>query len=161
MRRTITVAIILGLLVGALIAPAEAQRKKKKKKKKPKRIERVVEHSYDFPSPGVPGVAGVCLASVADNSGCINVPTARREKFVMIEVNDALGLGPAVVLAQNTDPDSPGFQIFHTFCGATEEPVPVPEPGAELRISVYAAPAADCLGIGTTGDFEATLSNLP
>jgi hypothetical protein len=157
MKRALVMSLVLSLLVAGLVAPAEAG----KKKKKPKRVQRVVEHSYDVASPGIPGVIGACLAAQMDNSGCINIPTGGNEKFVTVEVSDASGTPPSGILGQDTDTSNTGFEIFHTFCGGVDEPVAIPQPGAELRVSVYLAPAPGCSGIGTSGDFKVTLSNLP
>ena len=158
MKQTMAVLLTFGLVGGALAAgPAEA---KKKKKKKPKRVERVVEHSYAAPSPGVPGVAGACLAAFTGDSGCIDIPVTLDDKFVMVDVTDASGQTPAAILAQDTNSNQPGFEIFHDFCGKTEEPVAI-TPGLTLRVSVYAGPSSSCAGIGTTGDMKVTLSNLP
>jgi len=119
MKRTLAVLLALGLVGGALAAgPAEA---KKKKKKKPKRVERVVEHSYAAPSPGVPGVAGACLAAFTPDSGCIDIPVTLDDKYVMVDITDASGQTPAAILAQDTDSNRPGTEIFHNFCGKTED----------------------------------------
>ena len=157
MKKTLSTLVVLGLIFGALVAaPAEA-------KKKPKKKERKVELDYQFGSPGIPGAVGVCLASLADGSACINTPTASTEKYVSVDVADASGQTPYGILAQDTDPDSTGFEVFANFCGATEEPVALPAPGAELRISLYAlpSPATGCVSVTTTGTINATLSNLP
>jgi hypothetical protein len=79
---------------------------------------------------------------------------------VSIEVADTSGQTPAGILAQDSNPDQPGFEIFADFCGTTEEPIEIPQPGAELRISLYMGPSADCAGITTSGSIQATLSNL-
>ena len=156
MRRTVGLIAVAGLLVAGLVAPAEAG-----KKKKPARMERVVEHTYQFGSPGAPGVAGACFHGTVDGSGCLTFPTAAHESFVTLEVMDSTGTPPSGILGQDTDPDNTGFEIFHTFCGGFEDPVAIPAPGMELRISVYALPAPGCQGAGTSGSFKATLSNLP
>ncbi len=158
MKKTLSTLLVLGLIFAALTAaPAEA------KKKKPKRTERKVALAYQFGSPGIPGAVGVCLAAFVEGSACINTPTGPTEKFVSVEVDDASGQTPHGILAQDTDPDRPGFEIFATFCGATEAPVALPAPGAELRVSLYMAPspATGCVGITTSGTINATLSNMP
>ena len=155
MRRLIGLIAVAGLLVAGSVGPADAG------KRRPKRIERVVEHTYQFGSPGAPGVAGACLHGTVEGSGCFTFPTSSTEAFVTLEVDDASGTTPSGILGQDTDPNTPGFDIFHTFCGGFEEPVAIPQPGMELRISVYALPAPGCAGAGTTGSFKATLSNMP
>ena len=155
MRKAIAVALALGLLTGAMIAPAEAG-----KKKKPKKVERVVEHDYTKPSPGVPGVASACLAAFDEEAGCTNIPLGLGEKFVNVEIADAAGMDVYWILGQDTDTENVGFEIFHQGCGNSEEPIPVTE-GLELRVSVYAFGGPDCPAVGTTGTIKATLSNLP
>ena len=158
MKKFLVLAVVLGLVAGSLAAPAVAG---KKKKKKSARVERVVELAYDVGSPGVSGAVGLCLAAQVEGTACINTPVGIEEKFVMIEVDDASGLAPAGILAQDSNPDSPGFEIFADFCGSTDEPIEIPLPGAELRISLYTAPSPTCPGVTTTGTIKATLSNLP
>lgn len=155
MKKTIAVALSLGLLVGAMVAPAEAAKKKKKKK-----VERVVEHTYTKPSPGVPGVASACFAAFDPEAGCVNVPLGMGEAFVDVKIEDSSGQEPYWILAQDTEPDDAAFEIFHNGCGDSEEPIPITE-GLELRISVYAFGGPDCPAVGTSGTITATLSNIP
>jgi hypothetical protein len=157
MKKAIVLALTVSLVGGAMAAPATAQ--KKKKKKKPVKVERVIEHEYMTGSPGVAGVIGACLATFVPETACINVPTTASEKYVNVEVDDATGTTPYVILAQQTDPEALGFTIFAKFCGSTEEPVELPAPGGELRISLYQV--GTCPGTVTTGKITATLSNLP
>lgn len=159
MKRAIAVALSLGLLVGAFGVPAEAA-KKKKKKKKPKKIERVVEHKYARPSPGVPGVASACLAAYDAEAGCVNIGLGAGEKFVSVKIEDSSGQKPYWILAQDTDPNRTGYEIFHNGCGDSEEPIEITE-GLELRVSVYAFGGPGCPAFGTAGKIRATLSNLP
>lgn len=158
MKKTIAVALSLGLLVGALVAPADAG--KKKKKKKPVKVERVVEHNYTKPSPGVPGVASACFASQDPEAGCVNIPLGAGEQYVNVVIEDNSGQEPYWILAQDTEPDDAAFEIFHNGCGDSEKPIPITE-GLELRISVYAFGGPACPAFGTAGTITATLSNLP
>lgn len=158
MKRAIAVALALGLLAGAFVGPAEAG--KKKKKKKPVRVERVVEHEYTKPSPGVPGVASACLASQDPEAGCVNIALGTGEKYVSVKLEDSSGQQPYWILAQDTDTETPGYDIFHNGCGDSEEPIEITE-GLELRVSVYAFGGPACPAVATTGKITATLSNLP
>ena len=154
-KRALTALIVIGLVAGAMVGPADA------KKKKLRRKERKVELAYQFGSPGVPGAVGACLAAAGvEGSACIDVPLGPGEKYVVVEAVDATGLSPSGILAQDTDPASPGFEIFAEFCGSTPEPVAITE-GLPLRISLYTVPSPTCPGLTTTGTINATLSTMP
>lgn len=156
MKKALAVALMMGLLAGSMVGSAEAAKKKKK-------VQRVVEHAYSAPSPGVGGAPySACLASQMDNAGCVNIPISSTEKFVTVEIGDASGMGAYWILAQDTDTSEGdvGYDIFHYGCGNSEEPIPV-TPGLELRISVYAFGGSACPAVGTTGTIKATLSNVP
>lgn len=154
MRKLIVTCVMLGLLAGALIAPAEAG----KKKRKPKRVERVAEGTYDNPAIGVPGVAGSSSAGGAAEFGL-----GATEKFVSVEVKDAGGQAVSATLSQEQDPTTPSWNIIATFCGKTDEPIEV-LPGVPVRVSVYTVPGPDdptCTGPASSGKIIGTFSNLP
>lgn len=156
MKKAIAVAMMIGLLAGAMVGPADAAKKKKKVVKK---VERVIEHAYSAPSPGVGGAPySACLGAQMEDAGCVNIPLGLGEKFVNVEITDAAGLDVYWILAQDTDTTNVGFDIFHRGCGNSEEPIPITE-GLELRISVYASGGSECPGAGTSGTIKATLSN--
>lgn len=156
MKRFLILMLALGLVVGS-IATAEAG----KKKKKPKRVERVVELSYDAPSPGISGVVGACMSVLGvEGTACIDTPLSAEDLFVQVEVTDATGQPTNFDLAQDTDTANPGLEIFASGCGATEAPMTI-TPGVALRVSVTAIGGPDCPGAATTGDIKITLSNLP
>jgi hypothetical protein len=158
MKRFVALGLVAGLVLGALSTPATA---KKKKKKRPKRVERTVEHAYQLPSPGIPGVVGICLAAAGvSESACIDIPTGNDDRYVSVDVTDTSGQTPYGILAQDSDQASPGLEIFAEFCGKTESPVAI-TPGLPLRVSLYAGPAPNCMGVATSGTITAKLSNLP
>ena len=159
MKRTITVVLILGLIASmALAAPAQA---KKKKKKLPVKIERVVEYDYQAPSPGVSGVVGGCLTVLGvEGTACVDTPTGAGEVFVKVKVEDASGQATNFDLAQDSDADNPGLEIFASGCGETADAIPIEEALA-LRVSVTAVGGPDCPGVATTGHVTITLSNMP
>jgi hypothetical protein len=152
-RRLIVAAVIVGLAGGALVGPAEAKKPKKKK-----RVERVAEGTYDNPALGVPGVAGTSSAG-----GAFEFGLASNESFIDVEITDESGQAVMATMSQDTDPSTPSWEIFATFCGKTDEPVPV-EPGIAVRVSVYTVPGPDdpsCVGPASSGVIKATFSNIP
>ena len=153
MKRTIAVALSLGLLAGALVGPADAA------KKKPKKVTREAEGSYDLP-PLV--IAGTCSQTGA--IGCVTFMTAPNEKFVTAKVTDQHGQPVAVSVSANTDGQVGDDESYGDFCGETEEPIAVP-PSTELHFWVGAATdigVSGCVpGAATSGKINVTFSNLP
>ncbi len=155
MKRTLIIALVLGLVFGALTT-AEAA----KKKKKPKKTERTVEGSYDAP-PLV--IAGTCAQSGA--IGCVSIATGPGEAFITkAKVTDAHGQPVVVGVSANTDGQIGDDVSFGEFCGELTEPMPI-EPGVELHF--WVGTIADIVGqacapgLATTGTVSVTLSNLP
>jgi hypothetical protein len=153
-KKTLVIALVIGLLAGAMFAPAEAKKKKK-------RVERKVELAYQVPSPGVSGVVGACLAVLGvEGTACIDIPTGAGETFIKVDVADASGRPVPFDLAQDSDSTNTGLEIFASGCGTTPDAVPMSE-GLAVRVSVTAVGGPDCPGVSTTGTVTATLSNLP
>ena len=151
MRKLIVTSVIIGLLGAGMAIPAEAG-------KKPKKVTRKAEGTYDNPAIGVPGVVGTSSAGGAFEFGITS-----KEAFIDVEVVDGSGQPVMTTMSQDTNPDNTGWEIFATFCGTTEEPVPI-EPGITVRVSVYTIPGPDhptCTGPATSGTIKATFSNLP
>lgn len=146
MRRTLAVALILGLVAGAMVAPAEAQKKKKKKKKV---TVRTFEVRYENPTFGAGGLGGLCL-------GCPSLVTGEGEVFATIEIIDDVSPTGYVDFAYDSDGD--GFNdTGPTVCGSTPEPIPV-EPATEYVAFPYLA-GVGCAGSSTAGTIKATFSN--
>ena len=159
MRKTVTLLVILGLLAGAMAAPAEA--KKKKKKKKP----RVVEVEYTGGGIGVIAAGlggGICPMTEPGSGECIEIPLMPGEKYVKVEVKDATGLGPAGFITQG-DVDGDGVADgYGDFCGAHEEPVALNSPSIPVRVSFYPGVCASGMpSVPTTGTIVATFSATP
>lgn len=155
MRRLIVTCIILGLLAGAMIVPAEAG---KKKKRKPKRVERTAEGAYENPAIGIPGVVGT-----SSLGGAVEFGLGPKEKFVSVEIEDASGQPVMATMSQEQDPSTPSWNIIATFCGQTEEPVET-LPGVPIRVSVYTTPGPShptCMGPASSGTITGTFANLP
>ena len=164
MKKTIVTALVVGLVAGAMVLPAEAG----KKKKKPVRIEKVVELEYTGGELGVNtpvASGGVCLNGT-DAFNCKSIiPPGAEFKYIKIEIQDATGMTVGGFIAQQ-DSDGDGLQDgYGTFCGAHAESVPLELPGSVVGVSLY--PGA-CDGAGTptpstptTGTIVATFSTLP
>lgn len=155
MKKTIAVALSIGLLAGALVAPAEAA---KKKKRTPKKVTRTAEGTYANPAIGIPGVVGTSSAG-----GAFEFPLGAKEGFISIEITDDGGQPVTATLSQDSDPSTASWEIFATICGATEEPLEV-LPGVAVRVSVYTTPGPEqptCMGPASSGTIKGTFSNLP
>lgn len=159
MKRTIAVALALGLLVGAFAMPAEAG--KKKKKRKPKRVERVVEWDYVCPCPGV-----IQLGSLAGtNIGGGPLAPGLGETYVKITSADTSGLPVLVSINQDLDGDG-GNNLVADFCAHPEAPedqeaVEINE-GLEMRLFIATGTCEDgSPSIPLGGTLTVTLSNLP
>ncbi|MDQ3963937.1 MAG: hypothetical protein M3277_08530 [Actinomycetota bacterium] len=154
MKKTFATCLAIGLLAGALIAPADAA-----KKRKPKKVERVMEAAYDNPAIGIPGVIGSSSAG-----GAVEFGVTTTEAFVDVEITDDFGQPVIFTMSQDTEPGGTGsWEIFGTWCGGTEEPVSI-APGIAVRVSVYTMPGPNqpsCMGPATSGAVKATFSNLP
>ena len=153
MKRAIAVALAVGMLGGALAAPAEAG-----KKKKPKRVERQAQGTYAAPAT----VVGNCTQ--VDGIGCIGIMNGPGETYLTAKVTDAHGQPVVVTVDGQTDEDINTDVSYGTFCGETEEPIVVDE-GVQLVFWIGRASDAagtQCLpGVGTQGTLDVTFSNLP
>lgn len=149
MKRTLVGLLVVGLVAGALSAPAAG----KKKKKKPKRVERTVTVTYDQPAIGSPGLTGVTF-----QPGIANAP---EEVWLSVVQQDAVSPLPFVRLAWDTDGDGTSDTGLTVCGGQTEEPIAIPG-GITINIFPYVAPGPQCTtGFNTTGTIEFTFSNLP
>lgn len=166
MKKALVSALVVGLVAGAMVMPAEAG--KKKKKPAPVRVEQVVEVPYTGGELGISSPA-------ASAGGCLNgtevfsckeiIPPAGDFPYIKIEIKDTTGLTVGGFLAQQ-DTDGDGLQDgYGTFCGAHAEFIPLEVPNTVVGISLYPgacdnggtpAPSAP-----TTGTIVATFSNMP
>ncbi len=155
MKKTLAVALALGLLAGALVGPADAG---KKKKKKPVKVTREVQGSYSAPAT----VVGAC--SQTDAIGCVRIPSGPGEKYLTAEVTDGHGQPVVISVQADLDGDNRTETVYGAFCGKTEEPIQVDE-GVEVTFwvgsPIHAVPNLCAPGIGTQGTIDVTFSNLP
>ena len=170
MKRTVAIALALGLMVGAYAGSAEAA-KKKKKKKKPVRVERTVSVPYQCPCgpswgtdvPMVGPHVGFWLVGGAVGGGI--TPTGAQDKFVKVEVKDAAGQPVKVALGQNVDgTDNLAEVDLGTVCGTTgDDSLKVEAPGVQVDLFVFEGLCDDgkTQSIATSGTIELTFSNLP
>lgn len=166
MRKAIAVALALGLLGGAMVAPAEAG-KKKKKKASIERVERVVEFKYQCPC-GVRvlgnGPAFQLGSLTGENIGGGPVTfNPSTEKFLKVESKDGSGQPIAIRIAMDTDPDDTSVNnTVADVCGATDKPIEMPDVEAEFRVFVTSGTCTDGKpALATAGTITFTLSNLP
>jgi hypothetical protein len=148
MKKLIVTGVVAALAIGALVAPAEAA-----KKRKPKA--RVAEGTYANPAVGVPGVVGSPALG-----GAFEFGTLSTENFISVVVDDDGGGTPTFTMSQNSDPSDDSYEIIGTWCGATEEPVPI-TPGLPVRVSIYTTPGVDqpnCVSPASSGTITATFT---
>jgi hypothetical protein len=148
MRKLLIVAVVAGL-VGGAVATAEAG-----KKKMPKKVERVAEAAYIAP-------ARVYWAPTGDNIGGARFATGANESYVSVTIEDAAGMDVSAALGQ--DPEGDNTVSTTDFCTSTEEPMPI-DPGLELTVFVYVGPCtspAPAPAFATQGKIVATFSNIP
>lgn len=162
MKRAIAAALAVGLLGGAMVAPAEAGRKKKRKPPVPVKVERVIELAYDAP--------GIGLAIMGDSGGypigfpeVSEIATSAEERYVSVEIVDSSGQAVSAELA-SPDADGDGFvDTIASLCGSTTEPIELPEPGTTIS-GIYAHNGTCADGtpsVMTTGTVKVTISNMP
>jgi hypothetical protein len=167
-KKAITIALTIGLVAASLAMPAEAAKKKKKVAKPAPvtKVERVVEVAYQGGGIGVAspaGTAGACPMTSPGSLECIEIPPMPGERYVSIEIKDALPLTAAGFISQG-DVDGDGISDgYGEFCGKHEEPVELQGGAALVRVSFYPGVCSNAGGVSlpTTGTIVATFSNMP
>lgn len=152
MRKTISVALALGLLAGAFIGTAEAG------KKKSKRQERKVQGTYAAPAT----VVGNCTQT--DGIGCMSMTNGPKEIYLTGKVTDQHGQPVTIAVDGQLDEDINTDITYGVFCGETDEPIKV-DPGVQIVFwvgrAVDAAGTRCVPGLGTQGTLDVVFSNLP
>lgn len=153
MKRSILVALVIGLIAGAMVAPDAMAAKKKSKP-------RVMEGTYACPC-GVQ-VKGVGPAfRLGTGEGGFEVGVLPGEKFISLELTDDSGLPVFFQISQDVDGDGTLYEHgVGTACGKTSEALPL-EPGAPIVVFVQSGECDSGPGLATGGSFKATLSATP
>lgn len=164
MRRALAVALAVGLLAGAYATPAEAG-----KKKKPVKVERVVEFDYTCPcgvkvmGTGPAWQLGGLTGGDPNVGGGTVAFNPVEEKYLKVESEDSFGMPVAIGISMDTDPNdtSPNNPVADV-CGATEEPIEMPDVEAEFRVFVTSGTCKDGTPTAASqGTITFTFSNLP
>lgn len=161
MKKTIITILSIGLVAGALFAPAAEAGKRKKKKYK-----RTAKEAYTAPAFGQAESAGFCPNEPAELNGCASFPTKGKDRFVKVKIKDATGL-PVTGTLSHPDQNGDGFvESLGSFCGKSRK-VAI-QPGAELIVFPYAVGSTglltsfggpeQCLGVATQGKVIATFT---
>ena len=159
MKKTMVTILSMGLIAGALLAPAAEAGKRRRPYK------RTATKSYSVPAFGQADIGGTC-PGVEQLDGCVSFSTRGKDRFVKVVIKDATGL-PVSGTLSHPDQNNDGFvESLGSFCGISKK-VRI-QPGAELIVFPYmigstGATAAfggpeECQGVATTGKVKATFT---
>ena len=153
MRRTIVAALVISLIAGVLLAPAEARRRR--------RIVQRVKAEYQTPALGHSDAVIGCLL-IADGLGCVDLIPRAGMKYLKLRIKDDSGTSTYAAVSQDLDGDGVGDVDYPSVCGKTTKAIKI-RPGYEVTVFIKGGPGADppCPGVGTSGTVQATFSNLP
>ena len=152
MRRTIVAALVISLLAGVLLAPAEARRRR--------RIVQRVKAEYQTPALGHSDAVVGCLNG-SDVAGCVDLIPRAGMKYLKLRIMDESGTSTYAGVSQDLDGDDVGDTDYPNVCGKTTKAIKI-RPGYEVTVFINGGPGADppCPGVGTSGMVHATFSNL-
>lgn len=156
MKRSILVALVIGLLAAMLVAPMEAGAAKKKKAPKP----RVYETTYTCPC-GVQANGQGPAWRLGTGEGGVQIAVASNEKYLSLELTDDSGLPVFFSINQDVDGDGTLYEYENgQACGKTAEPVEL-QPGAAITVFIQSGTCDGGPGLATGGTLKATLSATP
>ena len=149
MRRTIVAALVISLIAGVLLAPAEARRRR--------RIVQRVKAAYEMPALGHSDAVIGCV----DERGCVSLIPRAGMKYLKLRIKDESGTSTYAAVSQDVDGDWIGDTDYPNVCGKTAKPIKI-RPGYAVTVFINGGPGADppCPGVGTSGTVKATFSNL-
>jgi hypothetical protein len=152
MSRTVVAALVISLIAGPLLAPAEARKRK--------RITQRAKATYETPALGHSDALIGCLV-ISDGLGCANFTPRARMKYLSLQIKDESGTSTYAAVSQDLDGDGVGDVDYPNFCGKTAKPIKI-RPGYVVTVFINGGPGADppCPGVGTSGTVKATFSNL-
>ena len=159
MRKTIVIAIVLGLIVASFGSTAAVAKKKKKKPAAPVRIERLVDFEYMCPCTGRLQIG--TLDSPLGNFGGGAVPVGSDDLYITITAEDSSG--NPVLVNVNQDDGTGANAPTGAICAGAEKGEPLAlVPGMEIRLFIATGPCEDgSASVPMGGTLHLTLSNMP
>jgi hypothetical protein len=153
MRRTIVAALVISLIAGPLLVPAEARKRR--------RIVQRVKAEYQTPALGHSDAVIGCLV-ITDGLGCVDLIPRAGMKYLKLRIKDQSGTSTYAALSQDLDGDGLGDVDLPNVCGRNAKPIKI-RPGYSVTVFINGGPGSDppCPGVGTSGTVQATFSNLP
>lgn len=141
------------VLAAALSAPSATAQKKKKKRK---RVEHVEQENYSSPGLGLSNMAQEDTQCLADASlGCVDLPLKPKDRFVTVEVDDALSPTVAGYVYQY---QGDTFLTHEHFCGETPGPISILKDADRVGVFIETGPCSDLTAAtATSGTVTATL----
>ncbi len=153
MKKSMLVALVIGLIAGALVAPNAMAAKKKPK-------QRVLEGTYMCPCGAQVAGRGPAFR-LSTGEGGFEIGVLPKEKYISLEVTDDSGTPVFFQVAQDVDGDGTLYEhAVVSACGANEEPAPL-EKNAPILVFVQSGQCDTGAGLATGGAFKATLSAMP
>ena len=126
---------------------------------KTKRVERIDEIAYSEPTVGV---AFPAYNMVTCDSGCPVFDVYRGDRYVSLEVTDAVSPDAAIAVFPWDGATGEPRYTEHHYCTSTDKPLRLPRWTAMVWVEVLIGPCSDGTpATATHGLVTATFSNLP